>query len=158
MNHNRDSIRIIEKKYKIYIDEYHPKDIKPHLSKLSNFLKGMKKYYEFVSDNSVLVYEDSQLRSLNYQDGTVLKNGNFILDKSSSKMEKVLSQIPYDHFFNECIVYYYSKSPNLQLVVEEIIRDEKYFVNDFYFLANESFDFDNKLIAEELEWFLSLLK
>jgi hypothetical protein len=164
MNHNRDnkhtrdSRRVIENKCKIYIDKYHPKDIKPHLSKLSSFLKGVKKHYEFVSNNSVLLYEGSQLMSLNYKDGPILKNGNFIVDKSNVVKEKVLSQIPYDHFLNEFVLYYYGKSLNLQLVVEEIIKDGKYFVHDFYFLANESFDFDNKLIAEELEWFLSVLK
>lgn len=155
--HNKDIFH-----NKIYIADYLPFDLKPHLQKLSDKLSFTKSYPEIVTNRGIIIVESGEMNMLKYQDATIEKNGIFLLDRSKVSKENVYSQIPYDYFINHIVVNYYGYSSNVQLVVEGIIGDNDDFIpRDFYFLANDSFDsfdFDNKLIAEEIEWFLSVLK
>ncbi len=144
---------------KIYIADYLPFDLKPHLHKLSDKLSFTKKYSEIVTNYGTIIVESGEMNMLKYHDYPIEKNGIFLLDKSKVSKENVYSQIPYDYFINHIELNYYGHSSNVQLVVEGIIgNDDDFIPRDFYFLANDSFEFDNKIIAEEIEWFLSVLK
>lgn len=143
---------------KIYIIDYLPKDLLLHLDKLSKKLIFTKKYYEIVTNYGIIHIDCGNMNMLKFHDFPIEKKGNFLLDRSRVTKKKIYSQIPYHHFINENIVNYYENSSNIQLVIEGIINNSQFEIKDFYFLANDSFDFDNKIIAEEIEWFLSVLK
>jgi hypothetical protein len=154
-NHNK-----IQNKYKIYIDGLLPSDLKKHLHKLNDVLNKSKRYDEFITDNGIMISEDNEnLYKLIIHDVPIIKKSQFLIDKSIITKEKILSQIPYHHILNKKTVKYYGNSNDIKLVVEGLQDDNATFQPiDFYFLANEYFDFENPINAEELEWFLSVLK
>jgi hypothetical protein len=144
--------------FKIYIDDYNPKDLKPHLHKLNDIYKNSKTLNEFITDRGILIIESDKIYRLKYVDVPVIKKGKLFIDKSRVTRENILSQIPYKHFYNQKIVKYYGNSSELRLVIEGKKVDGDFEPDDFYFLANEFVDFDSPIIAEELDWFLSVLK
>jgi hypothetical protein len=151
----------IQNKYKIYINGFLPSDLKNHLHKLNDVLSNTKKYDEFITDNGIYIVEGNEnLYKLRIQDVPTIKRENFLIDKSIIKKEKIFSQIPYYHVYNKLVTKYYGKSADIQLVVEGLqdLNDKNFEPNNFYFLANEYFNFENPINAEELEWFLSVLK
>lgn len=144
--------------FKIYIDDYSPKDLKPHLHKLNDIYKTSKRLDEFITDTGIFITENDKIYHMQYVDVPIIKRGKLLIDKSKVAKEHILSQIPYNHSYNQKIVKHYGNSSDMQLVVEGKMIDEHFEPDDFYFLANEFFDFENPIIAEELDWFLSVLK
>jgi hypothetical protein len=144
--------------FKIYIDDYNPKDLKPHLHKLNDIYKNSKTLNEFITDKGIIIMDSDKIYRLKYVDVPVIKKGKLLIDKSRVTREHILSQIPYQHFYSQKIVKYYGNSSELKLVIEGKMVGSDFEPDDFYFLANEFVDFDNPIIAEELDWFLSVLK
>ena len=159
-NQSQDYEKKIQKKYKIYIDWLLPYELNKHLHKFNDVLNKTKKYAEFVTDNGIYIVEGNEnLYKLKILDVPMIRKEHFLIDKSIIKKEKMLSQIPYHHVYNKVIVNYYGNSADIQLVIENLENSgKKLEPTNFYFLANEYFNFENPLNAEELEWFLSVLK
>ena len=147
-----------QKKYKIYIDGFHPKDLKSHLYKLEKYYRKAKKYSELVSEQGTIIVENNKMQKQKVIDVPITKKGNLLIDKSVVSKEPVLSQIPYHHFCNQIVAKYYGYSAEIMLVIEGKYQEHTFEPINFYFLANEWVDLDNSIIAEELDWFLSVLK
>jgi hypothetical protein len=147
-----------QKQYKIYIDGFYPKDLKPHLYKLEQYYRKAKKYTELVSEQGVIILEGGKMYKQKVVDVPVTRKDNLLIDKSVTNKEFILSQIPYDHFCNEIVAKYYGYSAEIMLVIEGKYEGPSFEPINFYFLANEWVNLENPLIAEELDWFLSVLK
>uniref|UniRef100_A0A6C0KUG8 Uncharacterized protein n=1 Tax=viral metagenome TaxID=1070528 RepID=A0A6C0KUG8_9ZZZZ len=143
---------------RVYVDDILPKDIKSQLHKLSDKLRTTKKYIEFTTNCGIINLEDGHLKLLKINDAPIERKNRFIIDKSTITKERILSQIPYDNSVEQVVANYYGNSINVQLVVEGNIKSSGFVPINFYFLVNDSFDLDNEIIAEEIEWFLSVLK
>jgi len=147
-----------QKQHKIYIDGFHPKDLKPHLYKLEQYYRKAKKYTELVSDQGIIIMESGKIYKQKVVDVPVIKKDNFLIDKSVINKEQLLSQIPYHHICNQIVAKYYGYSAEIMLVVEGKYEGPTFEPVNFYFLANEWVNLENPIIAEELDRFLSVLK
>jgi hypothetical protein len=162
--------------YKIYIDHYNPQNIKQNFNKLQFFLQKTEKYIEFLTDQGSFLLDcngkNLEFKKLKYIDKPISKKNNLLIDKSIFKSEIVLSQIPYYHCYNEIIIKYYGRdnhncnnkcnriknNNSIKLAIEGKIMNDEFEPNNFYFLVDNLLDIDNSIIAEELDWFLSVLK
>jgi len=147
-----------QKQYKIYINGFHPKHLKPHLYKLEQYYRKSKNYTELVSDQGIITVESGKMHKQKAMDFPVIKKDNFLIDKSVISKEQILSQIPYHHYCNQVVAKYYGYSAEIMLVIEGKYDGPIFEPVNFYFLANQWVDLDNPIIAEELDWFLSVLK
>ena len=128
----------------------------------------MEKYIEFLSEQGIFLLncnrKNIEFKKIKYIDKPIFKKGNLLIDKTIFTNEMVLSQIPYYHCYNEIIIKYYerdilnSKCNRIKLAIEGKIIDNIFEPNNFYFLVDNLLDIDNPIIAEELDWFLSVLK
>jgi len=147
-----------QKQYKIYLKGFHPKDLKPHLYKLEKYYRKAKKYTELVSEQGIIIVEGANMQKQKIVDVPIIIKGDLLIDKSVISKEPLLSQIPYHHFCNQIVAKYYGYSAEIMLVIEGKYEGHTFEPINFYFLANEWVDLDNPIIAEELDWFLSVLK
>lgn len=160
---------------KIYLDDYDPKKLISKFDALDYLYRETKNFIEILSLDGIYYIENGNIFKLNVQDCSLIKKENFILDKSSYIKELTYSQIPYDHVSTNITSFYYGVNKNIQLVIEGtyhveedmgLMKKNKYNVGNkyyhfvptnFYFLANEDFDFNQFLNREEINVFLSLL-
>jgi hypothetical protein len=149
--------------YKIYINDFDPKNLKQYLPILEPLLQTTKKYIEFLTDQGIILLdcnEKNTIIKIKFIDNPILKKDNLLIDKSILKQDIILSQIPYNHYYNEKIIKYYGKLnfKQIQFIIEGNLIDYTFEPNDFYFLIDNLLDINDPLIAEELDWFLSVLK
>ena len=167
---------------KIYIDNYHPKELLKKMDKLDEYFKKQYNYIELVSPSSGIFHiENKKVYKLKAIDKPIAKLDKYykekhlLVDNSTYEKEQVYSQMPYDHTSNNMTTFHYCDGTDskIYLIVEGIYENknknitintttsnlkDKYYnfiPTNFYFLTNE--DLDNMLIKKELNEFLSLL-
>ena len=173
-NNNNNNNNNSNTKYniKIYLDDYPPQNILSKLDLLDKLYKQTKNHIEIISTDGIFHIENNKLYKLINHDKQIIQKNNLILDKSICIKNIHYSQIPFEHISTNITSIYYGHHKNIQFVIEGIyetniqLKKEKYNINDkyyhfiptnFYFLANEDFDFDNILLMEEINVFLSML-
>jgi len=165
---------------KIYIDDYHPKELLKKMDKLDDYFKKQFNYIELVSPSSGLYHvENKKVYKLKANDKPIAKLDKYykgkhlLIDNSIYEKEHVYSQMPYDHTSINMTTFHYCDGTDskIYLIVEGIYENKNITINtttnnlkdkyynfiptNFYFLTIE--DLDNMLIKKELNEFLSLL-
>jgi hypothetical protein len=149
---------------KLYIENYHPKNLLEKLSKLKEYIVETKNVTFIYSEDGIFENSENNIFQLEpfsekVQRITLDNNTYFLVDYTIVKREMAY-YVPAEHNAIQTQIHKYSLTKgktNMYLIIYLSKEKEKYMPYDFFIEIDNNENLTNNFVKENLNVFLSLL-